>query len=269
MGRRFLPDVVARFADQFGPVLYNLYGSTEVGYASVAAPADLAAAPTPRVAPCPESVCPSAAATAGVAARPDGRGVVGSAAAFDGYVDGADKPRDDGLVATGDLGLLDETGLLFIRGRADDLIISGGENVHPTEVESVLRGCPAVVDVAAVGRPDSVYGQAVVAFVVSDAATTPATVRRDVMAYAREHLAPYQRPQEVRIVDHLPATRRAGRPPASAAVTVACASTGIVRSLPLASVHDRAGLCSRHPAKHGRTPRPSGWRAPQWIPMTT
>ncbi len=204
-GSAIPPDVVARFADQFGPVLYNLYGSTEVGYASVAAPADLAAAPDTAGRALP-GVRLSIRSSDGKESPPGRTGEVwvGSAAAFDGYVDGADKPRDDGLVATGDLGLLDETGLLFIRGRADDLIISGGENVHPTEVESVLRGCPAVVDVAAVGRPDSVYGQAVVAFVVSDAATTPATVRRDVMAYAREHLAPYQRPQEVRIVDHLP-----------------------------------------------------------------
>ena len=130
---------------------------------------------------------------------------VGSSAAFDGYVDGGDKERStDGLVATGDVGVFDDSGRLFIRGRSDDLIISGGENVHPTEVEEVLRRCPGVADVAAVGRPDDAFGQRVVCYVVPTADADAGTLADEVLAYAARSLAPYQRPRETYLIGELP-----------------------------------------------------------------
>ncbi|MFN8126993.1 MAG: AMP-binding protein, partial [Candidatus Nanopelagicales bacterium] len=178
---------------------------TEVGYATVATPTDLAHAPNSAGRPLP-GVRVELRDSHGTAVPTGETGEVwvGSAAAFDGYVDGADKEREDGLVATGDVGVFDEAGLLFIRGRSDDLIISGGENVHPAEVEDVLRGCPGVADVAAVGRPDGTFGQRVVVFVVPTAATDHEELRGAVAAWATESLAPFQRPRDIVIIDELP-----------------------------------------------------------------
>lgn len=200
------PDVVGSFRRQFGEVLYNLYGSTEVGYATVADPVDLAEAPTTAGRPLP-GVTVALLDQSGHPAAPGSPGDVwvGSAAAFDGYVDGADKARrTDGLVATGDVGVFDSDGRLFIRGRSDDLIISGGENVHPTEVEQTLRRCPGVADVAAVGRPDDAFGQRVVCFVVPTPDATAETLSDDVLRFAADSLAPYQRPRAVYLLGELP-----------------------------------------------------------------
>lgn len=199
------PDVIQRFREQFGDVLYNLYGSTEVGYATVADPADLAARPTTAGRPLPGvRVALLDEYGAPVPQGQAGDVWVGSSAAFDGYTDGGDKQRrPDGLVATGDMGVFDAEGRLFILGRSDDLIISGGENVHPTEVEDILRRCPGVADVAAVGRADDTFGQRVVCY-VTPAPDAEGDVRADVMAYAAQSLAPYQRPREVHLVSELP-----------------------------------------------------------------
>ncbi len=200
------PDVVGRFREQFGDVLFNLYGSTEVGYATVAGPADLADAPTTAGRPLP-GVTVALLDPAGAPAPPGVPGDVwvGSAAAFDGYVDGGDKPRRaDGLVATGDVGVFDDAGRLFIRGRSDDLIISGGENVHPTEVEDALRRCPGVSDVAAVGRPDDAFGQRVVCYVVPRDETVAPGLADAVTTFAAGVLAPFQRPREVYLIGELP-----------------------------------------------------------------
>lgn len=200
------PDVIGTFRRRFGDILYNLYGSTEVGYATVAGPADLAEAPTTAGRPLPGVTV----ALLDPAGRPANTGTpgdvwVGSSAAFDGYVDGADKERRaDGLVATGDVGVFDDSGRLFIRGRSDDLIISGGENVHPTEVEEALRRCPGVADVAAVGRPDDAFGQRVVCYVVPAADADAGALADGVMGFAATSLAPYQRPREVYLIGELP-----------------------------------------------------------------
>jgi fatty-acyl-CoA synthase len=164
-------DVIADFRRGFGDCLFNLYGSTEVGYATVATPADLAAAPDTAGRPLAGvTVAILDDSGAPVATRQIGNVWVGSSATFDGYLDGGDKERrPDGLVATGDIGRFDDAGRLFIKGRSDDLIISGGENVHPTEVEDVLRTCAGVADVAAVGRPDERFGQHVACYVVPTA----------------------------------------------------------------------------------------------------
>jgi acyl-CoA synthetase (AMP-forming)/AMP-acid ligase II len=199
------PDVIVTFRERFGDLIYNLYGSTEVGYASVASPEDLAAAPTTAGRPLP-GVSVQILDPMGdpVAQGTEGEVWVGSSAAFEGYIDGGDKDRRGHLLSTGDLGLFDADGRLFIRGRNDDLIISGGENVHPTEVEDVLRRCPGVADVAAVGRPDPDYGQRVVVYVVPTPEATGPGLEDRVVFFAHENLAGYQRPREVVITDTLP-----------------------------------------------------------------
>ena len=108
-------------------------------------------------------------------------------------------PSFDGSVVTGDLGRFDERGALVVIGRKDDAIITGGEKVHPTEVEDVLRAHPAVRDVAVVGRPDRVYGQALEALVVGGGATPD-----ELVAWSRERLPSHKVPRRVRFVERLP-----------------------------------------------------------------
>ena len=106
----------------------------------------------------------------------------------------------DGWFRTGDLGEHDEDGYLRIVGRSKDLIISGGYNVHPREVEEALLAHPAVADVAVVGRPSERWGEEVTAFVVLDESCGPDELR----AYAAERLAPYKVPKSVEFIDELP-----------------------------------------------------------------
>ena len=128
---------------------------------------------------------------------------------FDGYFERAaataEAFRDLGdgggpWFATGDLGS-DDDGYLVIRGRTTELIISGGFNVYPTEVEDVLSGCPGVADVAVTGTPSDEWGETVTAWVVPDG-TAPSL--DDLRAHCAGTLAPYKQPRLVRVVDALP-----------------------------------------------------------------
>ena len=127
-------------------MLYNLYGSTEVAYAAVATPEDLAA--DPRTAgKAPHGVTLRVVDEKGKDVPPgeSGRIFVGSGLSFEGYTDGSDKDRLDGLIATGDLGTLDEEGRLTVLGRDDDMVVIGGENVFVGQVEDALLAHAAVV----------------------------------------------------------------------------------------------------------------------------
>ncbi len=108
-------------------------------------------------------------------------------------------PSFDGRVLTGDVGYLDQRGALVVTGRKDDVIITGGEKVHPTEVEDALRVHPAVRDVAVVGRSDRVYGEVLEALVVGSGATA-----EELVAWSRERLPSFKVPRLVRFVDRLP-----------------------------------------------------------------
>ena len=108
----------------------------------------------------------------------------------------------DGWLHTGDLGRRDEAGYFFITGRAKDLIITGGENVSPVEVEDVLRTHPDVADVAVIGTPHPKWGEQVTAVVVArtGAALDPAVLS----AYAAARLAGFKKPRRIELVDALP-----------------------------------------------------------------
>jgi fatty-acyl-CoA synthase len=194
----------AQAMDAIGDVLYNLYGSTEVAVAAVATPEDLRAAP-------------------GTVGRPPGnctvrlydeqnrridephtvgRVFVGSDLAFGGYTGGGRKDVIDELISTGDLGHFDEDGRLFIDGREDDMIVSGGENVFPGEVEDLLAKHHKVKDVAVIGVPDAEFGQRLRAFVVpipgSD--VDPEGLKR----FIRASLARHKVPRDVILVPSIP-----------------------------------------------------------------
>ena len=114
-----------------------------------------------------------------------------------GYLDG-DGPDADGWLTTGDLGRLDADGCLTVAGRADDMLISGGRNVHPLEVESCLAACPGIRDVAVTGRPDPVWGDLVVALVVGCVETAA------LLAHARQHLPAAAVPRRIVFLERLP-----------------------------------------------------------------
>lgn len=196
------------FMDRFGEVVYNLYGSTEVGSATVASPADLRAAPGTAGRP-----------TEGVSIRiiddfdvvvgtgGSGRIFVRGPLGFDGYTNGASRPVIDGHIGTGDVGHVDAAGRLFVEGREDDMIVSGGENLSPREVEDLLSLHPQISEVAVVGVPDAEFGARLRAFVVrrtNGAAAGPELDGDAVRWYVRDRLARYKVPRDVVFVDALP-----------------------------------------------------------------
>jgi len=199
-----LPGVVAtETMDVFGEVLYVLYGSTEVAYATVATPADLRAAPTTVGAPVlGASVRLLDGDGREVPAGESGRIFVSNGIEFEGYTDGATKEVIDGLMSSGDVGHFDAAGRLFIDGRDDDMIVSGGENVFPQEVEELLLCHPAVADAAVVGVPDDEFGSRLAAFVVAAEGTE--LDPEDLRELVRSNLARYKVPREVRVVGDLP-----------------------------------------------------------------
>ncbi|MGK5737542.1 AMP-binding protein [Micromonospora sp. URMC 103] len=192
-----------RFMDVYGEVLYNLYGSTEVSWASIAGPADLRAAPTTSGRP-PHGTRLSILDAAGqpVPHGQVGRIFVGNEMLFEGYTSGASRESLDGLLDTGDLGRLTADGLLFVDGRADDMIVSGGENVFPSEVENLVAQLPQVREAAVIGVPDPEYGQRLAAFLALHPGETldPDAVRE----YVRHYLARFSVPRDVVFVKYLP-----------------------------------------------------------------
>ncbi|MFL6163214.1 MAG: AMP-binding protein [Jatrophihabitantaceae bacterium] len=202
-GSPLTPDLVERCHRQLGEVLYNLYGSTEVAYASIATPADLAAAPGSVGRP-PYGTTVRILDDDGrsLPAGRTGRIFVGSNLRFGGYTGGGGKQQVGGLLATGDLGHLDTAGRLWIDGRDDEMIVSGGENVFPGEVEELLTGHPDIAEAAVLPVPDPDFGQRLRAFVVPTGNT--GLDAEQVKAYVREHLARYKVPRDVRFLDALP-----------------------------------------------------------------
>lgn len=203
-GSAIPPDVVVRTGEYFGDVLYNLYGSTECAVITVATPEELRAAPTTAGRP-PVGVR--------IALYDENRkritetGVTGTIFidnphAFKGYTDGRTKEQVDGMMSTGDVGHLDEQGLLFIDGRDDDMIVSGGENVFPQEVEHLIANRPDVLEAAVVGVDDRDYGKRLRAVVVPgpDSARDP----QEIKDYVKANLARYKVPREVIFLDELP-----------------------------------------------------------------
>jgi fatty-acyl-CoA synthase len=195
-----LPGVLAsRVLEAFGPVLYNLYGSTEAAYAAVATPDDLAEDPHTAGRP-PYGVTLRVVDDNGLDVAPGthGRIFVGSGLSFGGYTDGSDKERLDGLVATGDLGVIGPKGRLTVLGRDDDMVVIGGENVYPNQVEDVLLRHPGVVEVAVTAADDPSFGVRLVAHVVGTADAD------ELKALVRDELARFAVPREVRYLEALP-----------------------------------------------------------------
>ena len=192
------------FIDQFGQLLYNLYGATELAWATVASPEDLVKAPGTIGKPVPGTrveVLDGDNEPLG----PEEKGTlfVGNELLFSGYTDRKTKrPSVRGMMSVGDLGHYDCDGFFYVDAREDDMIISGGENIYPNEVEQVLMAHPDVSDAAVIGVDDDEWGQALKAFVVSmpQANLSEETVRK----YVKGELASYKAPRAVVFIDSLP-----------------------------------------------------------------
>src|SRR5208282_597530 len=142
-------ELATRAMDAFGDVLYNLYGSTEVAWATIATPAEMRAAPGTAGTP-PLGTVVKLLDDSGreVPSGECGRIFVGNEMVFDGYTGGGSKEVIGGLMSTGDVGRFDAAGRLFVEGRDDEMIVSGGENVFPREVEDLLADHEHVREVA-------------------------------------------------------------------------------------------------------------------------
>jgi acyl-CoA synthetase (AMP-forming)/AMP-acid ligase II len=196
-------ELATRAMDIFGDVLYNLYGSTEVAWATIATPQDLRAAPGTAGRPPMGTVVKLLDADGREApAGQGGRIFVANEMMFDGYTGGGGKEIVSGLMSTGDVGHFDHAGRLFVDGRDDEMIVSGGENVFPREVEDLLADHEAVDEVAVVGVPDEQFGQRLKAFVVlRDGARLS---EEAIQAHVKANLARYKVPREVVFLDALP-----------------------------------------------------------------
>ncbi len=196
-------DLAQSWMDEFGDHLYNIYGSTEVAWATVASPADLRRAPGTAGRP-PMGTVVRLYDDRGEPVPPGqpGRIFVGNSMLFEGYTGGGSKDVIDGLMTTGDVGRFDDDGRLFIEGRDDEMIVSGGENVYPAEVEDCLVRHPQVVEAAAIGVSDAQFGQRLRAFVV--VRDRDAVGEDELRDHVKRHLARYKVPRDIRFLDELP-----------------------------------------------------------------
>jgi fatty-acyl-CoA synthase len=196
-------ELAIEWMDRFGDNVYNLYGSTEVAYATVATPEDLRAAPGTAGKP-PRGTKIRLFDEHGkeVPQGEVGRIFVGNEMAFEGYTGGGGKEIIDGLYSSGDVGHIDSAGRLFIDGRDDEMIVSGGENVFPREVEDLLADHEAVEEVAVIGVDDEHFGQRLKAFVVVRAGAE--VDAGTLTAHVKAHLASFKAPREVEFLDELP-----------------------------------------------------------------
>jgi acyl-CoA synthetase (AMP-forming)/AMP-acid ligase II len=195
-------ELAQKWMDAFGDNLYNFYGSTEVAWAAIAGPEDPRDAPGTSGPPPPgTSIRILDEDKNEVDQGETGEVHVGNRMLFEGYTgDDEDESVVDGHMTTGDLGYLDEEGRLFIEGRADDMIVSGGENVYPEEVEEKLGEHESVSEAAVIGVEDEEFGERLKAFVVKDGEVS----EDDLKSYVKDNLADYKVPREVEFVDELP-----------------------------------------------------------------
>ncbi|HEY8481482.1 MAG TPA: AMP-binding protein, partial [Spirillospora sp.] len=196
-------NLATRFMDEFGDRLYNVYGSTETSWVSIATPRDLRIDPRTAGRP-PRNTSLAIFGDDGRRLDPPAIGHIFAAneLPFEGYTGGEPTEVRDGLLATGDLGHIGERGLLFVDGRADGLVVSGGEKIVPRDVEDALLRLPEIGEVAVVGVHDHEWGQRLAAYIVlrPGARLDPDAVRD----YVHEEVARYAVPRDIYFVPELP-----------------------------------------------------------------
>jgi acyl-CoA synthetase (AMP-forming)/AMP-acid ligase II len=202
-GSRMRPDVVVKFMDEFGDVIYNNYNATEAGMIATATPADLRAAPDTAGKPAVGTEIRILSDTFAELAPGEVGGIyVRNSSQFDGYTTGSTKDFREGFMSSGDVGYLDSEGRLFVVGRDDEMIVSGGENVYPIEVEKTLMTHANVAEASVIGVADADYGERLAAFVVLRPGGT--ATPDDLKQHVRDNLANYKVPRSISLLDELP-----------------------------------------------------------------
>lgn len=202
-GSALAGDLAIRFQDLYTDSIYNFYGATETGWVSVASPQQLRAAPGTAGTP-PHNTDVKILDADGTELPRGEQGVihVSNELPFGGYTDGQSKALVDGLMNTGDIGYFDAEGRLFVVGRDDDMVICGGENVFPRELEDALIEHPQVSDIVVTGIDDPEWGQSLAAYVVvRDGAQL---TEDEIIAYAKERVARFAVPRRTMFIEELP-----------------------------------------------------------------
>lgn len=200
-GSAISPELRAAASETFGDVLYDLYGSTEIGWVTIATPADIKAKPKSVGKPVP-GIDIAVFSESGDRLGPGETGelFIKSEILFEGYTSGETKDEREGYTTIGDVGHLDEDGHLFIEGRADDMVIVGGENIYPIEIEAVIEAIEGVEEAAVLGVSDEEYGEVLAAFIVGSAS------KDKVAKTCKEELASFKVPRRIEKVSELPRT---------------------------------------------------------------
>lgn len=206
-GNAIHPDLVRAVVDRFGPILANFYGSTEISLVTAASGADMAADPTTVGKPSPgtqvvvidDNDVPVPACTVGHITAMNNT-------SMHAYTNpNTPSPFVDGRVRTGDMGFIDPRGFLHVVGRSDDMIIVGGENVHPQSVTTCIETLDGVNEAYCVGVDDNEKFQRIAAYVVAD--STPAgeaLTAEMVRTHVADHIAEHSVPRDVCFIDRLP-----------------------------------------------------------------
>ncbi len=202
-GSRMRGEAVTAFMDRFGDIVYNSYNATEAGQISVATPSDLRHAVDTAGRPVTGTTIRLVDDEGrDVATGEVGRIIVKGASQFDGYTSGDAKASLEGYMVSGDVGRMDADGRLYVVGRDDDMIVSGGENVYPVEVEKAISELDEIREVVVVGVDDEQFGQRLAAYVVPAQA---GVVDGDVIrGHVKARLAGYKVPRDVVMLDELP-----------------------------------------------------------------
>ena len=202
-GSQLGAELATRALKDLGPVIYNLYGSTEVAFASIAGPQHLSIDPA-TVGPVVKGMKVKILDDNGneLPQGQIGRIFVGNFFPFEGYTGGGGKQIIDGLLSSGDVGYFDENGMLFVSGRDDEMIVSGGENVFPAEIEDFVSGHPEVIEATALGVEDKDWGARLLCYVVK---VEGSEIDEDgIKAYVKDNLARYKVPRKVIFLEELP-----------------------------------------------------------------
>lgn len=202
-GSALAGELANHFMDMFTDSVYNFYGATETGWVTIASPKDLREAPGTAGVPPFRTVVKILDAEGKEVPRGE-TGVihVGNDMPFGGYTDGNTKAFTGGLMSTGDLGHFDDDGRLFVSGRDDDMIVVGGENVFPRELEDTLIDHPDISDVVVTGVDDETLGQALAAYVVVKEGASLS--EEDLVVFAKDNVPRFAVPRKVKFLDELP-----------------------------------------------------------------
>ena len=200
-GSALSPELRKAVCEVFGPVLHDLYGSTEAGWVAIAGPKDIEVHPDSVGKP-----------VGGIDVRildkdrndlstgETGEIFVKSGVMFEGYTSGDEKEAVDGFMSIGDLGHLDDDGYLYVEGRADDMVVVGGENIYPIEVEEVIQSVEGISEASVMGIDDEEYGKILVAFYEGKAEPNKVETK------CKDELASYKVPKRFVQLDELPRT---------------------------------------------------------------